>query len=479
MTEENKDGKQKQPKLPKKDWRNTLWYIVVALTLTLIVTSFFKDPQSSNLINYSQFRQRLAAGEFEDVTIKTSDKVVVGRTKTNDVFRSYYVDSPNFVADIESQGVNISVNPTESNWFVGLFMQAFLPFILIAALWFFIFRQAQGANNQALNFGKSKANVSKKGEKQNKLFKDVAGADEAVEELREIVDFLKHPKRYKDIGAKIPKGALLMGPPGTGKTLLAKAIAGEADVPFFSLSGSDFVEMFVGVGASRVRDLFGKAKKAQPAIIFVDELDAVGRHRGAGLGGGHDEREQTLNQLLVEMDGFDEKHTVIVIAATNRPDILDPALLRPGRFDRQIVVDKPDIKGRLDILKIHAKGKKFTKEIDLEVVAKRTPGFTGADLENLLNEGALFAARDKRKTITMLDLEKATDKVIAGPERKSRVMPAKEKEIVAYHEVGHAIVAFACKNALFIRLVFYQEEGPWGIHYNCQLKINISSLVRI
>ena len=277
-------------------------------------------------------------------------------------------------------------------------------------------------------------------------FKDVAGIDEALVELKEIVDFLKAPKRYQDIGAKIPKGALLMGPPGTGKTLLAKAIAGEANVPFFSLSGSDFVEMFVGVGASRVRDLFAQAKKKQPCLIFVDELDAVGRHRGAGLGGGHDEREQTLNQLLVEMDGFDPKQTIIVIAATNRPDILDPALLRPGRFDRQIVVDKPDLVGRHNILKIHVKGKKISKKVDLEVIAKRTPGFSGADLANLINEGALLAARKNKKIVEMEELEEATERVMAGPERKSRLITKKEKEIVAYHELGHAIVAAELPN---------------------------------
>ena len=288
-----------------------------------------------------------------------------------------------------------------------------------------------------MSFGKSRATPWKKGDKKQKVtFKDIAGVDEAVEELKEIVEFLKKPQKFRDIGAKIPKGALLMGPPGTGKTLLAKAIAGEADVPFFSLSGSDFVEMFVGVGASRVRDLFSQAKKATPSIIFVDEIDAVGRQRGAGLGGGHDEREQTLNALLVEMDGFGADTTVIVIAATNRPDILDPALLRPGRFDRQITVDKPDLKGRKEILEIHAQGKKIEKGVDLELIARRTPGFTGADLANIINEAALLAARRDKKEITLSEIEESVERVVAGPQRKSRIMSDKEKEIVAYHETG-------------------------------------------
>ena len=291
-----------------------------------------------------------------------------------------------------------------------------------------------------MQFGKSRAVLMKK-EDRKITFKDVAGVDEAEEELREIVDFLKNPAKYKAVGAQIPKGALLMGPPGTGKTLLAKAVAGEADVPFFSISGSDFVEMFVGVGASRVRDLFQQAKKSQPCLVFVDEIDAVGRHRGAGMGGGHDEREQTLNQLLVEMDGFANNDTIIILAATNRPDILDPALLRPGRFDRQIVVDKPDINGRKEILNIHAKGKKIVTDVNLETIARRTPGFTGADLYNLMNEAALLTARKGKKEITMQELEEATDRVLAGPERKSKLKTLKEKEIVAYHELGHAIVA--------------------------------------
>ena len=340
---------------------------------------------------------------------------------------------------------------------------------MIGALWFFIFRSAQGASSQAMSFGKSRATPWKKGDKKQKVtFKDIAGVEEAVEELKEIVEFLKKPQKFRDIGAKIPKGALLMGPPGTGKTLLAKAIAGEADVPFFSLSGSDFVEMFVGVGASRVRDLFTQAKKNTPSIIFVDEIDAVGRQRGAGLGGGHDEREQTLNALLVEMDGFDADTTVIVIAATNRPDILDPALLRPGRFDRQITVDKPDLKGRKDILEIHAQGKKIEKNVDLELIARRTPGFTGADLANIINEGALLAARRDKKEITLSEIEESVERVVAGPQRKSRIMSEKEKEIVAYHEVGHALVAVNVEESDPVHKISILPRG-FALGYTLQL----------
>ena len=351
---------------------------------------------------------------------------------------------------------------------MSLFLQLLLPLTLFGFIWF-IFRSAQGANNQAMAFGKSKVEAWDKSDKKKRVtFKDIAGVDEALEELQEIVEFLKSPKKFKDLGAKIPKGALLMGPPGTGKTLLAKAIAGEADVPFFNLSGSEFVEMFVGVGASRVRDLFSKAKKESPAIIFVDEIDAVGRHRGAGLGGGHDEREQTLNQLLVEMDGFDADTTIIVIAATNRPDILDPALLRPGRFDRQITVDKPDIKGRTEILKIHAREKKLAKNVKLEILAKQTPGFTGADLANLMNEGALLSARQNKKTIGMDQLQESVERVMAGPERKSKAMSPKEKEIVAYHEVGHALVAAKLEDTDTVHKISILPRGR-ALGYTLQL----------
>ncbi len=459
----------KKPKtLDPKLWRNLIWMFLVGLLAASVFSAYFNQDKAPTEYAYSQFLNELDNGNIKSVTIRSSEKVLVGKTNDGKSFRSQYVDSPELVPKLREKNVTFRVNPAASGRLWGVLFQAFLPFLLIALLWFFIFRQAQGSNSQAMSFGKSKATLWKKDQKQNITFSDVAGVDEAVEELREIVDFLKNPARYIEIGAKIPKGALLMGPPGTGKTLLAKAIAGEADVPFFSLSGSDFVEMFVGVGASRVRDLFVQAKKAQPCIIFLDEIDAVGRHRGAGLGGGHDEREQTLNQLLVEMDGFDGKHTVIVIAATNRPDILDPALQRPGRFDRQIVVDKPDVKGRLAILAIHAKNIKLATEVDLQTIAKRTPGFTGADLANLMNEAALLAARRGKKEVSMSDVEEATDRLMAGPARKSRSMSDKEKEIVAYHEVGHAIVAKLAPNSDPVHKISILPRGM-ALGYTLQL----------
>jgi cell division protease FtsH len=340
-------------------------------------------------------------------------------------------------------GYNVEV-PKQSFFLSLLF--SLLPIIVVVLIFLFIMNQMQGGGSRVMNFGKSKAKLITK-DTPKTTFADVAGADEAIEELEEIKDFLQNPAKFQAIGAKIPKGVLLYGPPGTGKTLLARAVAGEAGVPFYSISGSDFVEMFVGVGASRVRDLFEQAKANAPAIIFIDEIDAVGRHRGAGLGGGHDEREQTLNQLLVEMDGFDVKGGVILIAATNRPDILDPALLRPGRFDRQVVIDRPDLEGRKGILRVHARGKPFTPDIDLDTIARRTPGFTGADLANVINEAALLTARFDRKQIDMATLEESIDRVMAGPERKSRVMSESEKKIIAYHEGGHALVAHALPNA--------------------------------
>jgi cell division protease FtsH len=437
MAKEKKTNKKKTP----KDYRNLLWYFLLGLMLLSVVSTYFSEPAAPKALSFSNFVQQLEQGQIQEVTIRTTERVIIGKTKNNQSFKTFYIDYPELMSELREQGVNIEVNPADSGWLWGTLLQAFLPFLLIGFLWFFIFRQAQGMNSQAMNFGKSRVSAYKKDEKDKITFKDVAGVDEAVEELREIVDFLKTPQKYKEIGARIPKGALLMGSPGTGKTLLAKAIAGEADVPFFSISGSDFVEMFVGVGASRVRDLFAQAKKSQPALIFVDEIDAVGRQRGAGLGGGHDEREQTLNQLLVEMDGFNHNETVIVIAATNRPDILDPALLRPGRFDRQVVVDKPDIKGRKQIVDIHSRKLKLNATCDLDMVAKRTPGFTGADLANLMNEAALLAARAGKQEVSEVELDEAIERVMAGPQRKSRLISEKEKDIVAYHELGHAIVA--------------------------------------
>ncbi|MFC1752437.1 ATP-dependent zinc metalloprotease FtsH [Thermoproteota archaeon] len=459
-----------------KGWRSYIWYILLALMAVSIISSLFTSPKGPTQVDFSIFMQEMERGNLTQVTVQTKEQILIGHTKSNTQIKTYFPDDPDIIKEIREQGISIKVDPTDSSWFLSLFLQAFLPFILIGALWFFIFRQAQGSANQALSFGKSRASLWKKNSKERVTFNKIGGADEAVEELHEIVDFLKQPGKYLALGAKIPRGALIMGAPGTGKTLLAKAVAGEADVPFFSLSGSDFVEMFVGVGASRVRDLFKQAKKTQPSIIFVDEIDAVGRHRGAGLGGGHDEREQTLNQLLVEMDGFDEKSSVIVFAATNRPDILDPALLRPGRFDRQIVVDKPDIKGRLAILKIHSENKKFDENVDLDVIARRTPGFTGADLANLLNESALLSARRGKKVITMSELEESTDRVMAGPQRKSRIMSQHEKELIAYHEIGHAVVANSLSTTDPVHKISILPRGL-ALGYTLQLPLEDKHLI--
>ncbi len=464
----SKKPKKNQP--VNKNWKNTVWYFLVGLMLLSIVTTYFNEPVGPSQVNFSDFIQELTQGNIQEVTIRPSESIIIGQTASGTYFKTYYVNYPELMKELRDHGVSIKVNPADSGWVWGVFLQAFLPFLLIMLLWFFIFRQAQGMNNQAMSFGKSRATPLNKDKKEKITFKDVAGVDEAVEELAEIVDFLKKPDRYKAIGAKIPKGVLLMGPPGTGKTLLAKAIAGEADVPFFSLSGSDFVEMFVGVGASRVRDLFGQAKKKQPCLIFVDEIDAVGRHRGAGLGGGHDEREQTLNQLLVEMDGFDPTQTIIIIAATNRPDILDPALLRPGRFDRQVTVDKPDLKGRVEILKIHSKKKKFDKDVDLEIIARGTPGFTGADLANLMNEATLLAARNNQKSVAMKELQEALERVVAGPQRKSRVISDHEKEVISYHEVGHALVAAFAKKTDPVHKISILPRGR-ALGYTLQLPV--------
>ena len=460
-----------------KDWRHFMWLFLMILMGISIISTYLHEPKAPTELDFSLFINELDKGSIKEVQVRPSERMIVGKTAEGVRFKTYYIDYPNFINDLREKGVAIKVNPSDSGWVWGIFVQALLPFLLIIGLWFFIFRQAQGVNNQAFSFGKSKTNTWKKDTSTKVIsFKDVAGINEAVEEVKEIVDFLKSPKKYQAIGAKIPKGVLLMGPPGTGKTLLAKAIAGEANVPFFSLSGSDFVEMFVGVGASRVRDLFAQAKKSQPAIIFVDELDAVGRHRGAGMGGGHDEREQTLNQLLVEMDGFDPKATVIVIAATNRPDILDPALLRPGRFDRQVVVDKPDVKGREQILGIHSQDKKMEANVNLEIIAKRTTGFTGADLSNLVNEAALLAARFNKTKISLAEFEEATDRVMAGPERKSKLLSDKEKEIVAYHELGHAIVALELPNADPVHKVSILPRGM-ALGYTLQLPVEDKHLI--
>lgn len=457
----------------KDSWKNIAIYSVVALIVVGLLSPFFGSAQGQKEISFSEFLNRVDSGAVKQISI--SGDMISGKFSDGKVFKTRAINYPNLVQNLRQKKVAIKVEPpSDSGWFVNFLIQIILPLLFFALLWWFLMRQAQSANSSALSFGRSRAKplISDK----KVTFADVAGVDESKEELKEIVEFLKSPKKFNDIGARIPKGVLLMGAPGTGKTLLARAIAGEADVPFFSLSGSDFVEMFVGVGASRVRDLFTQAKKSSPCIIFMDEIDAVGRHRGAGLGGGHDEREQTLNQLLVEMDGFDQKTNVIIIAATNRPDILDPALLRPGRFDRQIVLDKPDIKGRKEILEVHAKGKKIDSGVELDILARRTPGFTGADLENLLNEAALLAARRDKKKVTMMEAEEAIDRVVAGPSKKSRVISDKEKNVVAIHEVGHALLAKLLPNADPVHKISILPRG-FALGYTLQLPLEDKYLI--
>src|SRR5665648_1275937 len=412
--------------------------------MAIVLLKWTTPPVAKDVgMDYNAFKKAVVADQVKDVAAVVEDNtikytVTMKDDKTHEVIG--LGTDPQLTADLYSHGLPYTVEPPpKPQWWMGL-LTTMLPILVIVLLFFFLMQQSQGGGNRVMQFGKSKAKLI--GEDKKKVtFADVAGADEVKEELQEVVEFLKFPKKFHELGAKIPTGVLLFGPPGTGKTLLARAVSGEAGVPFFSISGSDFVEMFVGVGASRVRDLFEQAKKSAPCIVFIDEIDAVGRQRGAGLGGGHDEREQTLNQLLVEMDGFNGNDGVIVIAATNRADVLDPALLRPGRFDRQVVVDVPDVKGREGILKIHARGKPLAKEVDIKVLARRTPGFVGSDLANLINEAALLASREGKNEIGMEELEAAIDRVIAGPERKSRLISDKEKEIIAYHESGHAIVA--------------------------------------
>jgi cell division protease FtsH len=407
--------------------------------MMILLFNLLGTPKKSEQeLIFSDFMSKLEAGEVEDVTIKGS--VITGQLKDTKKFKTYAVEYPDFIKTLRSQNVKITVKPEDQNpWYWNLFF-SWGPIIFLVAIWIFFMRQMQTGGNKALSFGKAKAKlVSEKAVKIT--FADVAGIEEAKAEVQEIIDFLKDPQKFQKLGGKIPKGVLLVGAPGTGKTLLARAIAGEAGVPFFSISGSDFVEMFVGVGASRVRDLFEQAKKNSPCIIFIDEIDAVGRHRGAGLGGGHDEREQTLNQLLVEMDGFEANQGVIIIAATNRPDVLDPALLRPGRFDRQVIVPQPDVKGRLEILKVHSKNIPLDEHVNLDEIARGTPGFSGADLENLVNEAALLAARKAKTKVERSDFEFAKDKVLMGVERKSMIISEEEKKNTAYHEAGHALVA--------------------------------------
>lgn len=420
-------------------YKNLALWLVIAFIMVFLFNVISGTQAVKKNVNYSEFMAQVAANKVKAVTIKQNK--IDGTFVDGGQFESYAPDDIDLIKNLREHKVEITAQPPDkSPWYMQVLV-SWLPMIILIGIWIFFMRQMQGgAGGKAFSFGKSKAKLLT--QDQHKVtFKDVAGIEEAKEELEEIIDFLKDPQKFQKLGGKIPKGVLLVGPPGTGKTLLARAVAGEAGVPFFSISGSDFVEMFVGVGAARVRDLFEQGKKNAPCIIFVDEIDAVGRHRGAGLGGGHDEREQTLNQMLVEMDGFESNEGVIMIAATNRPDVLDPALLRPGRFDRQVVVPRPDMHGRLEILNVHSSKVKMDEGIDLEVIAKGTPGFAGADLANLVNEAALIAARKNKEAVQMSDFEEAKDKVIMGKERRSMAISEKEKENTAYHEAGHAIVA--------------------------------------
>jgi len=440
--------------------KNIVLYLLIIAAFVIAIDAFSGQSTNKSELSYTGFIQQVQQKKVESVTI-TNDHGIKGKLKNGTEFNSYAPSDETLIKTLQDNGVEITAAPPEQPaWWMSLLGSA-IPIIILVVLFFFIMQQTQGGGGRVMNFGKSRAKLM--GEGNVKVsFKDVAGAEEAKQELEEVVEFLKDPGKFTTIGAKIPKGVLLAGPPGTGKTLLAKAVAGEAGVPFFTISGSDFVEMFVGVGASRVRDLFTQAKKNAPCIIFIDEIDAVGRQRGAGLGGGHDEREQTLNQLLVEMDGFGANEGIITIAATNRPDILDPALLRPGRFDRQVIVGRPDLRGREAILKVHARNKPLADDVDLKTIAKKTPGFTGADLNNLLNEAALLAARLNKKVITMAEVEEASEKVSMGPERRSHIVSEKDRKLTAYHESGHAIVAHLLPHADPVHKVTIIPRGAAG-----------------
>lgn len=442
-----------------KFFKNVTFYLLIIIVMIWMFDHYSASTPKASEISYSSFMKHVQQEEIKQVTIV--DNVISGKLSDGKDFTTIAPNDSKLVEKLEQKKVDIKAElPPQPPWWMGI-LSSILPILIIVGLWFMLMNQSGAGGGKVMNFGKSRARRYDE-EKLKITFKDVAGADEAKQELAEVVEFLKSPQKYNELGAKIPKGVLLYGPPGTGKTLLAKAVAGEAGVPFFSISGSDFVEMFVGVGASRVRDLFDQAKKSAPCIIFIDEIDAVGRQRGAGLGGGHDEREQTLNQLLVEMDGFSANEGIIMIAATNRPDILDPALLRPGRFDRQIVVDRPDIKGRQEILKVHVKGKPMGEDVELEVIAQRTPGFTGADLSNLVNEAALLTARRDKKVINMPEMEEAAERVIMGPERKSRVISDKEKRLTAYHEGGHTVVGMLLEHTDPVHKVTIIPRGRAG-----------------
>jgi cell division protease FtsH len=449
--------------------KNLGLYLILIVLVVSLVNMFITPMQQTrdvSPLSYSEFLEQVDKGNVTEVAIDGSS--ITGKLKDGRVFNTYAVGVGDLAKEIAARGVNVEVKPPQAApWWSGMVSSLF-PTLLLIGAWIFILYHMQGGGSKVMSFAKSKAKMFLDN-RPKVTFDDVAGCDEAKEELHEVIEFLRNPRKFSALGARVPRGVLLLGHPGTGKTLLARAVAGEADVPFFSISGSDFVEMFVGVGAARVRDLFEQARKYQPCIIFIDEIDAVGRHRGAGLGGGHDEREQTLNQLLVELDGFDASTGIIVIAATNRPDILDPALLRPGRFDRQIVVDRPDFNGRLAILKVHIRDKKVDPNVNLEIIAKRTPGFVGADLANLVNEAALLAARRNKKQITIEEFEEAIDRVIAGPERRSRVISPKEKRVIALHESGHALVAKLLPDCDPVHKVSIIPRGHQALGYTMQL----------
>ena len=453
----------------KKFFRGASFYILIFIIIVSIVHFYGKPAQEKIPLSYSEFVLELQKQNVKEIYVV--ENTIQGQLKTGDktfetyippVIRSEALIEKYILPQVENGALKVSGDPpAKTPWFFDILPSIFMILIFVV-FWFVFMQQSQGGGSRVMSFGKSRAKLHKEDERKKVTFNDVAGLDEEKEELQEIVDFLKNPRKYIELGARIPKGILMVGPPGTGKTYLSRATAGEAGVPFFSISGSDFVEMFVGVGASRVRDLFEQAKKNSPCIVFIDEIDAVGRKRGAGLGGGHDEREQTLNQLLVEMDGFGVNEGIIIIAATNRPDILDPALLRPGRFDRQVVVGVPDIKGREEILKVHARNKPLAEDVDLKVLARRTPGFTPADIENLMNEAALLSARKSNKKIDMHTVEEAITKVIAGPEKRSRVISEKDKKLTAYHEAGHAVVARLMPNTDPVHQVTIIPRGRAG-----------------
>ena len=446
-----------------------MYIVLIVLVVSLVNVFLSPDTKSSKdmkTLPYSAFISEVNSGNVQKVEI--DNEQVKGTLKSGTEFTTYILDAATLPSTIAEKGVEVEIVPPPKNSWITALLTSLLPTLLLIGVWIYFIYNMQGGGNKVMGFAKSKAKMFMDN-RPKVTFDDVAGCDEAKEELEEVVQFLKSPDKFTKLGAKVPRGVLLLGSPGTGKTLLSRAVAGEADVPFFSISGSDFVEMFVGVGAARVRDLFEQARKFQPCIIFIDEIDAVGRHRGAGLGGGHDEREQTLNQLLVEMDGFEAGAGIILIAATNRPDILDPALLRPGRFDRQVVVDRPDVKGRRDILKVHLKGKVVADGVNIDVLARRTPGFVGADLANLVNEAALLSARRGKDKLEMPEFEEAIDRVMAGPERKSRIISKAEREIIAYHEAGHALIASKLEGTDPVHKISIIPRGHMALGYTLQL----------